>query len=175
MLVQVTCISCKFSINKTEAISANCDFIVFTAELLQYSTESHEIKLLWKTRQKKPQNCCMAATASSLPRAVQRPLANYSSISWFLVAFCKAKITWFAVNTKHSTNCWENTRPALPQARVLSQDTPAWLGSWQKMGDSSTLDATQCPFLVSVLSTILGLILITKETLAPTCNCGRFC
>lgn len=45
-LVQTTCISCKFSINKTEAISANCDFIVFTAELLQYSTESHEIKLL---------------------------------------------------------------------------------------------------------------------------------
>lgn len=78
----------------------------------------------------------MAATASSLPRAVQRPLANYSSISWFLVAFCKAKITWFAVNTKHSTNCWENTKLALPQARVLSQDTPAWLGfltenAWQ--------------------------------------------
>lgn len=28
-------------------------FIVFTAELLQYSTESHEIKLLLKTRPKK--------------------------------------------------------------------------------------------------------------------------
>lgn len=127
--MQITCISWSFPSTKTEAISANCDFIVFTAELLQYSTESHEIKLLWKTRQKKPQNCCMAATASSLPRAVQRPLANYSSISWFLVAYrSKAKITWFAVNTKHSTNCWENTRLVVPQARVLSQDAPALLG-----------------------------------------------
>lgn len=45
----MTGISCQFSTNKTEAISANSDFIVFTAELLQYSTESHEIKLLLKT------------------------------------------------------------------------------------------------------------------------------
>ena len=58
-----------FSINNTEAISANCGFIVFTAELLQYSTESHEIKLLLETKTKK-RAICTAATASSLPRAV---------------------------------------------------------------------------------------------------------
>lgn len=49
-------------------------FIVFTAELLQYSTESHEIKLLLKTRPKKikhrkqtKKTCCMAATANLFP------------------------------------------------------------------------------------------------------------
>lgn len=140
-LLQITCISCKFSNSKIEAISANCDFIVFTAELLQYSTESHEIKVLWKTRQKNSQNCCMAATASSLPQAIQRPLTNYSSISWFLVAFCKAKIAWFAVNTEHSTNCWENTREAGSASGtcfVTGCSCSASLPD-RKWGDSTTL------------------------------------
>lgn len=64
----------------------------------------------------------------------------------------------------------------MPQARVLSQDAPnsAWLPD-RKWGDSSTLNATQCPFLVSVLSTILGLILVTRGSLPPNCKRGRLC
>lgn len=167
--MQITCISWKFSINKTEAISANCDFIVFTAELLQYSTESHEIKLLWKTRQKKSRNCCMAATASSLPRAVQRPLANYSSISWFLVAYrSKAKnnlvlqITQNIQQTAGRTRGWRCLRRVFCHRMLL-----LCLASWQKMW-------CQCPFLVSVLSTILGLFLITKRPYHLTVNVEDF-
>lgn len=58
-------------------------FIVFTAELLQYSTESHEIKLLLKTRPKKikhrkqtKKTCCMAATANLFPWAVHTEILS---------------------------------------------------------------------------------------------------
>lgn len=167
----ITCISCKFSITKPEAISANCDFIVFTAELLQYSTESHEIKLLLKTRQKsKPtQNCCMAATASSIPRAVRTETLNQSSIPWFLVAFCKAKLTWFAGNTKHSTNGWDNTRQGcLRRVHLVTADPPACLSYGKWVWEFNITGFTQCPFLVSILSTLLGLIISKKEALPPT-------
>lgn len=126
--------------NQAEAISANCDFILFTAELLQYSTESHEIKLLLKTRQKTPKPCCMAATASSLPRAARTETLSQLFIHlMILVAFCKAKMTWFAVNTKHSANCWDNARLEVPRRSVLTTGLPACL-SYRKQGyDRSTL------------------------------------
>lgn len=72
--------------NKTEAISANCDFIVFTAELLQYSTESHEIKLLLKTRQKNPTVVWLLLQVHFHELYIQRPFANYSSIPFWLLS-----------------------------------------------------------------------------------------
>lgn len=64
-------------------------FIVFTAELLQYSTESHEIKLLLKTRPKKinTKNKQKKPVVWLLLQIyfhelyIQRSLANYLSIS----------------------------------------------------------------------------------------------
>lgn len=63
-------------------------FIVFTAELLQYSTESHEIKLLLKTRPKKIKHRKQKKTVVWLllqiyfhELYIQRSLANYLSIS----------------------------------------------------------------------------------------------
>lgn len=53
----------------------------------------------------------------------------------------------------------------MPQMCVL--DHSAWAPDRKQGYDSPTLELTQCPFLVSVLSTIFGLIISKKEALPP--------
>lgn len=108
----------------------------------------------------------MAATASSLPWAVHTETLCQLFIHPILVAFCKAKITWFAVNTEHSTNCWDNARLEMPQMCVI--DHSAWAPDRKQGYDSPTWEFTQCPFPASVLSTIFGLIISKKEALPPS-------
>lgn len=117
---QLPCISGKYSKNKTEAISANCDFYCIYSRIITifYRKPWNQITFKNKTKKKHTQKNKRTVVWLLLQiyfheLYIQRSLANYLSISWFLVASCKAKITWF-VNTKHSTNCSDNVRMELP-------------------------------------------------------------
>lgn len=99
---------------------------------------------------------------------IQRPSANCSSISWFLVAFYKAKITWSAVNKKHSTNCWDTVRLEKPHVFVYQRTTLLGLPA-ENRGVTVQRDrlhsmalSSFCPF------PYFRLIIIEKEALPPT-------
>ena len=92
-----------------------------------------------------------------------------------MVAFCKAKITWFAVNTQHSRNCWDNTRLGVPQTCVLHHRRAPCLAFSQNRGMAARHRRyfTQRAFLVSVRSVILGSISSKKEALPSSLVIGE--
>lgn len=133
--------SYEFSEKKTETLSANCDFYCIYRRIITIFYRKHEIKLLLKTRTTKKKTTktfvWLLLQVHFHELNIQRSFANYSSISWFLVASCKAK--WLGLLTQNiqqtSGTTWAWRCPGFRGS--ITQHHSAWL-SYRDWGYDSS-------------------------------------